>query len=291
MTEENQAIQQESVENVQETVTPAEPTADTDTGSLLGTVAPDEGIAFDFSTGDKPEGFPDEFWDAESKNPKIQDLFDGLKKNEKIAQDLRAKMGKGDHKAPKEATDYKFEASEKAAELIPADDPLVGAAQEIAHKHGMSQEMFSSFMAEMTDRMVDLQGEAAPAVEPTEAEIAEVRQAEYAKIGENAPAVIRAVESWIHEQKSMGLFSEQDVEIVKSMSTTGDQIRVLNKLRTLTGGNNIPMDSVGDGLQSDMEIAEIIDKAYSSGDQESVRKAEELLDRRRQAGRPERLQF
>lgn len=289
MTEENQGTQQDTTEPTQETAATEEASAESNSNSLLDSLSEGDGITFDFTTGDKPEGFPDDLWDADGKQPNAQALFDSLKKNEKIAQDLRRKMGKADHKAPKEASEYKFEASEKVAELIPADDPLIGAAQEIAHKHGMSQEMFGNFMAEITEKMADFQPEAVQPAEPTEDEIAETRQAEYAKIGENAPAVIRAVESWVQEQKNVGLFSEQDVEIVKSMSMTGDQVRVLNKLRTMTGGDNIPMAALNDGLQSDHEIGDLITEAYESGNREKIAKVEELLNKRRLAGRPERL--
>jgi hypothetical protein len=260
--------------------------------SLLDNLEDGEGVEFDFSTGEKPEDFPDDYWDAENKAPNAQKLYEGLKKQEKIAADLRAKMGKGDHKAPKTADEYKFEPSEKSAEFMKDDDPLVKAARETAHKYGMSQEMFSGFISEISDHMVDIAAEIAEnPPEYSEDQLKEMRQAEYKKIGENAPAVIRAVETFGKEMMSKGLFSESDLEAFKSMAVTGDQVRVLNKLRSQMGGSDIPMDMTDDGLPADAEIADMIDKAYASKDAAKIRKAEEMLDKRRAAGRPERLQF
>jgi hypothetical protein len=64
----------------------------------------------------------------------------------------------------------------------------------------------------------------------------EIRQKEYAKIGANAPQIIKAVETWTRELKAQGQLSEDDIKAIQGMSVTGDQVRVLNKLRALSGG-------------------------------------------------------
>lgn len=262
--------------------------------SLLDGVDDDEGDGqpVDFSKG-KPEGFPDDAWDAKENKPKADVLFNQLKAAEKRAADLRAKLGKGDHKAPKDAKEYTFKPTEKGAKAFKdgdiSKDPVVAAVAPIALKHGLSKEQYAGFMQDMTDVLVDLaekSGTDTPA-ELSDEEKAEIRKAEYAKIGTNAVQVIKAVESWGRELKASGQFSEQELAAFKSMAMNGDQVRVLNKLRALAGGgNSLPMDFSDDGLPSDNEIAELQAKVKTAEDQ---RKVDELYDKRRRAGRPEKL--
>lgn len=253
-----------------------------------------DGQPVDFSKG-KPEGFPDDAWDTKENKPKADVLFNQLKAAEKRAADLRAKLGKGDHKAPKDAKEYTFKPTEKGAKAFKdgdiSKDPVVAAVAPIALKHGLSKEQYAGFMADMTDVLVDMaekSSKEAPA-ELSDEEKAEIKKAEYAKIGTNAVQIIKAVESWGRELKATGQFSEGDLSAFKSMAMNGEQVRVLNKLRALAGGgNSLPMDFSDDGLLSDNEIAELQAKVKTPEDQ---RKVDELYDKRRRAGRPEKLQI
>jgi len=267
-----------------------EKTYETGGETLLEGADEKEAEAVDFAKG-KPEGFPDEAWDEEAKGPKSDVLYQTRQAAEKMAKDLRAKMGKGDHKAPKEAKEYVFKPSEKAEKIIPKDDPFVAAAAPIALKHGLSKEQFTGFMTEMADSLADLtekmQKEAPTELTPEQK--AEIRKVEYEKIGTNAIGVIKAVESWGRELKATGQFSEEDMNAFKSMAVTGEQVRVLNKLRSIAGGgNSLPMDTSDDGLPSDDEIAQMQVNVKNQVDQDKVDK---LYEKRRQAGRPERLQI
>lgn len=261
--------------------------------SMLNALGDTDGLSFDFTTGEKPEGFPDEYWDADGGAVNAQALFDGLQKQEKIAKDLRAKMGRGDHKAPEKAEQYTFEKSEKSAEFINDDDPLVKAAQEVAHKHGLSQEQYAGFMAEISDRMVDIANEVGDENSPQ----AEAMREQYIKeqieaIGPNGPQVLRAVQAWGQELLAEGAISEGDVETLQNEGlVSAKMVQLFNRLRSRMGGTDVPINAVDDGLPPDAEIADQIDKAYSSGDSAAIAKVEALLDKRRQAGRPERLQF
>lgn len=261
--------------------------------SLLDELEDGEGTTFDFSKGEKPEGFPDEYWDEDSKGPNAQALFDALQKQEKIAKDLRAKMGKGAHKPPEKPEQYTFKPSEKSAEHIKDGDPLVVAAQKVAHKHGLSQAQYEGFMADIVDNMVDMAAqmgdEASPANE--EARKAYIKE-QIAAIGPNGPQVLRAVQSWANEMKAEGVFSEDDVDtLVNEGLTSAKMVQMFNRLRSRMGGSSVPMDAVDDGLPPDAEIADTLNAAYESKDPAKIRKAEGLLDKRRAAGRPEKLQF
>lgn len=261
--------------------------------SMLDALDDNEGIDFDFTTGEQPEGFPDEYWDAENGSVNAQALYEGLQKQEKIAKDLRAKMGKGDHKAPKDAKDYKLELSEELSAMVAEDDPLLGKAREVAHKFGMSQENFQGFMSEMMGSMAEAVAAAADENSPQNEEA----RKQYIKeqidaIGPNGPRVLRAVESWGKELLAEGTFNEADVEtFVNEGLTSAAMVQMLNRLRARMGGSDIPVEAVDDGLPPDSEIADMIEKAYESKDQAKINKVEKLLDDRRKAGRPEKLQF
>lgn len=249
--------------------------------------------AIDFTKG-KPENFPDDAWDEKENKPKPDVLYKKLQDAEARAKGLRDKLAKGEGKPPKDAKEYSFKPSEKGAKAFkdgdPSKDPLVAAAAPIAHKYGLSKEQFAGFMTEMSDAMVDhAEKMAGETQELTDEQKAEIRKAEYAKIGTNATQVIKAVESWGRELKTSGQFSEGELETFKGMAMTGDQVRVLNKLRALAGGGNaLPMDFSDDGLPSDNEIAELQAKVKTAEDQ---RKVDELYDKRRRAGRPDKLQI
>lgn len=263
--------------------------------SLLDDVEGDDGSAgdgqpVDFSKG-KPEGFPDDAWDEKENKPKSDVLFKKWQDAENRAKGLRDKLAKGEGKPPKDAKEYTVDAGDKGKALIKSDDPLLAEAQKIAHELKIPKETYGKFMGKLTDFLADhiekLQKDG-PA-EMTEEQKAEVRKVEYAKIGTNAVQVIKAVETWGRELKSSGQFSEQELAAFKSMAVTGDQVRVLNKLRALAGGGNaLPMDFSDDGLPSDNEIAELQAKVKSAEDQ---RKVDELYDKRRRAGRPDKLQI
>jgi len=273
---------------------------DKGTGTSLADGLEDgEGQTFDFTTGEKPEGFPDEYWDAESNTVNAQALFEGMQKQEKIAKDLRAKMGKGAHKPPEKAEQYTFEPSEKSAQFIEENDPLVAAAKEVAHKHGLSQEQYEGFMAEMSDRMVDISAELGEGA----GELSEEQRQAYVKeqikaIGPNGPQVVRAVSSFVQGLGASGRISEGAAKhMTENFMSSADDVKALNELRAALGeGDSIPHDTFDDGLPPDAAIAEKLNdmsiKAKESGNhQEYMNYENEIMEKRRRAGRPDRLQF
>lgn len=260
------------------------------TDSLLGDG--EGGIELALDLTEKPEGLDDEYWDSENNQLNVQKLYDDKQAAEERAKGLRDKLSKGQPKPPENAEDYKLELPEELQELVPADDPLMKKAQEHAHKLGMSQENFQEFIGSMIGDMSEIAAELAenpPML--TDEQKEEIKQTEYAKIGANAPAVIRAVETFGKELQAKGVFSESDLEAFKSMAVTGEQVRALNKMRGYMGGSEIPMDMTTDGLPSDEEIYSKMEAANTSGDAKALKEVDELLDKRRAAGRPETLQL
>ena len=256
--------------------------------SLLDGV--DETSTIDFSKGEKPEGFPDDYWDADKKAPKADTMYEALQKQEKIAKDLRAKMGKGDHKAPKEAKEYTFTVDEKYKEMVPENDPIIEEARNVALKYGLSKEAFQGFMTDMIGKVGDLRSEMADA-QPSEEDIKAYRDTEYAKIGANATQVIKAVESWGRELQATGQISEEGLKAFKGMATNAEQVKVLNALRSLAGGGNrIPIDYTDDGLESDSVLMEKVHNLFKEGTQAAYSKVDEIMDKRQRAGRPTTFQ-
>lgn len=295
-----EAQTQEAVETTETTQEPELSDASlADNGvSLASGLAEDEGLTFDFTKNERPEEFPEDFWDTENNVVNINALYSDYKRQEKRVADLREKLGRGEHKPPKEPTDYKFEPTEKAASFIKEDDPLVAAAQEVAHKYGMSQDQFSGFMAEITDRMVDVSNTMYDQDSP-EAEAARQSyiQEEMKKIGPNAPQVIRSVQSWAKELQNQGIFSEQDMETFTNEGlTSARMVQMMNRLRFSMGGEQVPTDSFDDGLPSDQEISmklnSLYEEAVTTGDSSKFQNYEaEIMEKRKRAGRGDKLMF
>jgi len=297
MTEETQTTesvnedseQVESTEPAQDTAQASEPSAN----SMLNGLEEGEGLSFDFTSGEKPEGFPDEYWNQDEGSVNVQALFEGHNKQEKIAKDLRAKMGKGTHKAPESSDEYSFTVPEGAEELFPSDDPIISSAKDAAHKFGLSQDQYEGFMGEVASSVLELQKNASdPNSEQNEVAMREHIQSEIKAIGPNGAQVLRAVDSWANELLSEGTLNEQDVETLREEGlTSAKMVQMFNRLRSRMGGGQIPSSSSDDGLPPDSEIADMINKAYESRDEKKIRKAEDMLDKRRQLGRPEKLSF
>lgn len=258
--------------------------------SMLDGLGDGDGVTFDFTGEEKPEGFPDEFWDAENKGVNSQALFDGLQKQEKIAKDLRSKMGKGEHKAPAKAEDYTLELPEEIASQMNEGDKTLAAGQKRAHEFGISQEAYQGFMSGMIGDLVAIAAEANnPDSETNETARNEYVQEQIKEIGPNGAQVLRAVEKWGKELLSDGRISEASLEaMTQEGMTSAPMVRFLNEMRSSMGGDPVLHDHGDDGLPPDAEIANMIDAV--SNDAEQI-KVDALLDRRRQAGRPDKLQF
>ena len=264
--------------------------------SLLDGIEEGDGLNFDFTTGERPEGFPEDYWNEEDGGVNAQKLFDDLKKQEKIAGDLRRKMGKGEHKAPENAEDYKLELSEELSELIPSDDPLLVKAKERAHQYGMSQEDFQGFIGEIISDMSELAGESADP-EMTEQAQKDYIQEQIKLIGPNGAQVLRSVESWGNELLAKGALSEGALETLKTEGmNSANMVKLMNEMRVVMGGGDVPVTPIDDGLPADKVIADkmndLFEKARESGNSsEYDNYVADITERRKRAGRPDLLQF
>lgn len=236
-----------------------------DNGSLLA----DLGEELAPNPTERPEGLNEKYWDDENKSYKAQAILDDLANQEKIAKDLRRKLGKGDHKAPEDINEYTFTAPEGVEipeGLIPADDPLMMLAKERAKEIGMSKEQFSQFMGPLVAKIAESATQAP--MEPTEEEAKEARSEELNKLGPNGLQIARLNATWINENVSKGIWTEQDAKIMHGSIKTAEQLQVFNKLRmAIGGGKSLNINDITGGGETRAELESQLAKAYTSGDE------------------------
>lgn len=248
-----------------------------------------------FEPGVKPEGLPDELWDEENQTFKGEDLFTRWQQAEDRAKGLRAKLSRGEGKPPKSTEGYTLDMTDEEQELlanvIQDDDPVIHKLKEVCLENKVSNQVYQSIVKDVGAFLGQHAQEIASGEHLSEEQRAELRQAEYKKIGPNAPAVVRAVTGWGRELYNQGVISEDDMKTVMSIGSSGEGVRFLNIMRQMTGGDDIPVSStLNDGLPSDAEIFDMMkSQKYMDGDAETHARVDDLLNKRIQAGRPERL--
>jgi hypothetical protein len=195
--------------------------------SLLDAVQP----ADIFANG-KPEGMPDEFWNAEKKTPNVEKIYESYNQAKARADGLRVKLSKGEFEggAPEDIKDYAFEMDDKIKAIVPDGDPLFEAARQAAKDAGMPKEAFAKFMAPVLSKIAEMQ----PA-EPTAEEIASYRASELEKLGPSGLRIAANVKAFVGELQAKGVLMEDDVKVVQGMITNADQLRAWNRIRSAMG--------------------------------------------------------
>lgn len=246
--------------------------------------------AFDPKTKPEDEGMA-AFWDDEKGEYKLEELINGYREADTRAKGLRDKLAKGEGKPPKEAGEYKAEIPEELKDSIPEDDPMVEALKPVAHKLGLTQAQYAGVVGEMGKWLKDNIGAIASGDNLSDEDKAAAREAQMKKIGDNPQAVIREVTEWTRALKQRGTFDDADIQEVEFLAATGEGVRLLNKMRIMTGGEDIPASArVTDGLPSDAEIYSMIGDEKYRTDESYRQKVQKLLEQREAAGRPPRLQ-
>jgi hypothetical protein len=212
--------------------TPQEPAVSDD--SLL--TAP---TGLDFSQG-KPEEFPAEFWNEEGKAVNIDALYDAFKNRDKIAKDLREKIGRKqfDNAPPKDINEYTIELKEDLKDLLPADDPIIAKAKEVAKEAGLPKEAFAKFMTPMVEAVLAMRQDVKP---PSPEEIAEAKNAELAKIGPNGKQMAQAVNGWLASLEKQGVLTKETLAAAQSMVYNAETLKVMNTLRSMVAPSGPPI--------------------------------------------------
>ncbi len=246
------------------------------TNDSLITDAP---AAIDFSAG-KPEGFPDDFWDADKKSPALDKLYNGYTQEKKRAEGLRQKLSKGefDGKAPEDIKEYVLELSDELKPLVPDDDPIYNAAKLAAKDAGLPKEAFSKFMLPIITELAKhkSEAEAPPSAEQIEAD----RLAEVEKLGPSGGKIVEAVGSFIKQLEAGGTFSKEEAEAARLMTFNADSARVMNKLRMMAGGRDqVPIDVPIDSKASRMDVESKMSKAMFEGNEADYLKYSSMLSK------------
>jgi hypothetical protein len=177
----------------------------------------------------RPEWIPEKFWDADGGAPRVEDLAKSYQKlesihgsAEKFEETIKARFEEerraGLPQKPEEYT------PELPQELWPegtkgeinTDDPLVKFWQQTAHKYGLSKDDFSAGVAEF--------------IKADMAARASIKE-EVAKLGENAEARVKAVDTWLAsslDKEAYGAFAKYAI--------SADFIRGLEVLMQKSGG-------------------------------------------------------
>jgi len=246
--------------------------------SLLETEAPKE---LDFSLG-RPEEFPEEFWDQDGKKVNVNKLFSEFNKKDKIAKDLRAKIGRREYegKAPEDIADYKVDVAEDLLLLVPDNDPLMQAVRESAKEIGLPAEQFNKLISPVIAKLGKLYSEqgAGQSAEQTEEQANEYRSAEIAKLGPSGHKIKEAVKNYVIQLGADGSFSAEEVEAAKSMINSAASLRVFNKFRMMKGGSNeVPIDMPVDVSASISDIQARMAQSMAEGKEAEYNKYSQML--------------
>ena len=198
-----------------------------------------EGEDLEGVTYERPEEFPENFWD-EKEGPDI----DGLVKS---YNELRTKMSQGKHKAPDE-----YDTS--SLENVSSDDPLLETYASWAKDNGISQGAFEELAKAFIEAGY------------TSAQASEVNmEAERAALGNNADEIIRSNINWGKGLVSKGILSEDDYEELEIWGGTASGQRLLQKFRGMMGEKQIPTVSIeGQALDKEELRALVADPRYKS---------------------------
>lgn len=181
----------------------------------------------------RPEGVPEKFWDADKKEIKSDDLGKAYAELEKAHGKLKRDKTIGGE-VPETAADY-FKDGLDLGEGVDRlsvdgpDDPGLKAWGTVCHKYGIGKEL----AVDLAKDMFGMMNEHAPeTIDPDQ---------EFEALGKGGDAFIEGVFTWVDGAEKSGKLSEDDIEIVNSLSHTAKGIKFLSAMRTMSGEDRIPI--------------------------------------------------
>ncbi len=206
------------------------------------------------SDNQRPDNVPEQFWDAEKGEIKIDALLKSQADSRKAYEDLKKQQGNKKGTTVEKAEDYVFENSDEVKAVLghelEKDDPALGLFANIAHKLGLTQEQYQEGVATFLTGAKEFM--------PASISIED----EMKKLGENGDAVMKSVLNWGEQLKDNGLWSEDELEEIVIMGSTATGLSALNKLREHFGGEKvIPLNA---GASGELPSKEELYKAVAS---------------------------
>lgn len=187
------------------------------------TIAPVEQAVQATPESAMPEWYVTEQLPGSGNKPEyLLDKFTNLGEQAKAFVELEKRMG-GFKGAPKDGYNLEVISDRLQAEL-PPDAPLVKSLMDTAKSLNMSQEGFEKFMESIVTVQKSFQ------VDPQE---------ELRKLGPDAEQQIGVLKQWAENN-----FAPEDVAVIQDMlNGPAEQIRVLQKMRTLSPKSSVPTAS------------------------------------------------
>lgn len=219
----------------------------------------------------RPENIPEKFWNAEKGEVRADAMAKAYATLE--AAHTKLKADKGVEDAPESEDEYfadGFDVPEEAdrvGELEPDDPGLKGWAR-VAKKHNLSakvaREIAQDMLVELNDEMP----------EPLDVE------GERSKLGDGANALVGGLKTWALGLEESGAISKGETDMLFSLGKNADGIRLVEKLRRMTGEEPIPLGdpTVGEGMSLDELDAEYI-KAVQEKDYKRQKELDALRDK------------
>lgn len=195
----------------------------------------------------KPDGLPDDLWDAEKAAPRVDALVPKFLELSKFQTETAERLSKRPEAADKyEAKlpkDFELPAGVEFA--FDADSELLKTAREFAFASGMDQAGFEGLVGQYVDEML---GRSASQVQKAE----EATRAEMAKLGANAQPRIDAVNAWIDAN-----FAGDEAAALKGGATSAAAVTAIEKLIEKAGGPKAAITADG-GRGAALGEAELI---------------------------------
>lgn len=166
---------------------------------------------------------------------------------------LRQKLSKGGAKPPEKPEDYKLAAPEGVEiDLQTEGNQAVQAMfAGVAHKHGLDPDLANGLFGDLLQGIVTLPGMDEPAPPP------DLTQ-EWQQLGgkDKGMKLAQGVLGWGRSLVSQGVLSKDDMDEFRIMGGTAKGLKILSRLRDLSGEKPIPieMDPGGDSLPSRQDL-------------------------------------
>jgi hypothetical protein len=201
----------------------------------------EEQAADDNDEYEKPEYFPDKFWD-EKDGPDIEALV-------KSYNELQKKFSQGGHKAPKDY-DTNFLQDQQ---IDAKEDPLVKEYTDWAKKYGITQEAYEDLAKTFIDNNMAV-------AERTQADITEQKK----MLGNKADERINSIMKFGDALKDKGVLSDQELEEFDNMAGSALGVKVIEKIRSYYGEQPIPSVAPTEelGMSKDEIRAMVADPKY-----------------------------
>lgn len=200
----------------------------------------------------RPEWLPENFWDKEKGEPNVEGMAKSYAELRKAFNE-RNNDKPGEEASAYAAEEFFDEEGNFKSETIKVakDDPALMKAYEAAKEAGLGVKQANAFIDKFLGGMADFMPEP---VDP---------QAELEKLGENGPAVVSGLKTWVDGMKNSGEINDDVHSAIMELGKTAAGIKALDVLRSKTGEMSLPIGEALSG-SSHMSLQEWYSATYET---------------------------